>query len=80
MNHHDDNETELTTLATVAPGATIRLHDMAVELDEVDQLGRCDNRGSAAYGLELTSVEYLRGGKRRKRIYLSTTPVELLAS
>jgi len=56
----------------------VRLHNVAVQLDEVDQLGPCDNRGSAAYGYPLTRVSYLRRGKRREKIFLSHTPVELL--
>lgn len=80
MNHDTESEKEFTTLAAVTPGAIVRLHKMDVELESVDQLGRCTNRGSAAYGLELTKVEYHRRGKRREQVYLSNTPVERLAS
>jgi hypothetical protein len=37
-------------------------------------------RGSAAHGLDLTEVSYLRRGERRRQIYLSNTPVVRLAS
>lgn len=81
MNHNNEREENLTTtLSSVAPGDSVRLHHMAVQLDEVDQLGPCDNRGSAAYGFGLTRVAYRRNGKRRQRIFLSHTPVELLAA
>ena len=81
MNHYEEREENRTaTLASIVPGDEVRLHHMAVQLDEVDQLGPCDNRGSAAYGYDLTRVSFLRRGKRRERIYLSNTPVDLLAS
>lgn len=84
MNYNQEREENrtviLTTLASLESGDAIRLHRMPVQLDEVDQLGPCDNRGSAAYGYPLTKVSYLRRGKRRERIFLSQTPVELLAS
>jgi hypothetical protein len=82
MNHHYETETEkeIITLADVTAGANVRLHHMTVQLDEVDQLGPCDARGSAAHGLNLTEVSYLRRGQRRRQIYLSNTPVERLAS
>jgi len=82
MKHHDEKEKakRITTLADISPGANVQLHHMAVQLDEVDQLGRCDARGSAAYGLDLTEVSYLRRGERHRQIYLSNTPVERLAS
>ena len=80
MNHNKEREGNRTaTLATLEPGDAVRLHNFAVQLDEVDQLGPCDNRGSAAYGYPLTRVTYLRRGKRREKIFLSHTPVELLA-
>lgn len=81
MNHNDETEKKtLTTLADLNAGNIVRLSDRSVQLDEVEQLGMCDNRGSAAYGLDLTKVTYLRRGKRRERIYPSMTPVERLAS
>ena len=81
MNHNDETEKKtITTLADLDAGNIVRLGDRAVQLDEVEQLGMCDNRGSAAYGLDLTKVTYLRRGKRRERIYPSMTPVERLAS
>lgn len=82
MNHNYETEKakKITTLADVTAGANVKLHHMAVQLDEVDQLGPCDARGSAAYGLDLTEVSYLRRGERRRQIYLSNTPVERLAS
>lgn len=81
MNHNDNTENmTITTLAHLDAGNTVRLDDQAVQLDEVEQLGMCDSRGSAAYGLNLTKVTYLRRGKRRERIYPSMTSVERLAS
>ncbi len=69
-----------TTLATLAPGEVVRLHNRTVELTDVEQLGRCDVRGSAAYGLNLTEVAFVRRGKLRRRIYPSVTPVERIAA
>jgi hypothetical protein len=53
-------------MANFAP--SIAFDDRAVQLDEVERLGMCDTRGSAAYGLDLTKVTYLRRGRRRERI------------
>ncbi len=82
MNHsrktHEHDA--MTTLATLTPGAVVRLHNRTVELADVDQLGRCQVRGSAAYGLDLTEVAYLRRGRLRRRIYPSITPVERVAA
>ena len=81
MNYNDETgKKTIITLADLDAGSTIRLNDRAVELEDVEQLGMCDNRGSAAYGLDLTKVTYLRRGKRRERIYPSMTPIERLAS
>ncbi len=81
MNHNNETgKKSITTLADLDAGSTVRLGDRAVHLDEVEQLGTCDTRGSAAYGLDLTKVTYLRRGKRRERIYPSMTLIERLAS
>jgi hypothetical protein len=81
MNHNDETgKKTITTLADLDAGSTVRLDDQSVQLDEVEQLGMCDTRGSAAYGLDLTKVTYLRRGKRRERIYPSMTLIERLAS
>lgn len=81
MNYNDKTgKTTITTLGDLDAGTTVLLGDRVVELEEVDQLGTCRARGSAAYGLDLTKVTYLRRGKRRERIYPSMTPIERLAS
>lgn len=81
MNYNDETgKKTITTLADLEAGTLVLLGDRAVQLDAVDQLGTCRARGSAAYGLDLTKVTYLRRGKRRERIYPSMTPVERLAS
>jgi hypothetical protein len=77
---NNNQEKEMTTLADLDSGVSVLMHNKAVQLDEVDQLGPCDARGSAAYGLDLTRVAFIWRGKRRSRIYLSHTPVERLAS
>lgn len=78
-NNNDQERTPVITLAEVAAGTTVLLDDQAVELDQVDQLGICRARGSAAYGLRLTKVGYLRRGQHRERIYPSKTSVVRLA-
>lgn len=81
MNYDDETgKKTITTLADLNAGSTVLLDHRTVQLDEVEQLGMCDNRGSAAYGLDLTKVTYLRRGKRRARIYPSMTLIERLAS
>jgi hypothetical protein len=81
MNHNDEKGMKsIITLADVDAGSTVQFDDRVIELEDVEQLGRCDNRGSAAYGLNLTKVTYLRRGKRRERIYPSMTSIERLAS
>ena len=72
--------TSFITLATASAGTTVVLDDQEVELDEVDHLGTCRARGSAAFGMDLTKVSYLRHGKHRERIYPSKTLIERLAS
>lgn len=67
-----------TTLGAISAGSTIVLHRATVTVDDVEQLGRLDQRGSAMHGFPLTRIGFRSGGRTVERVYLSTTPVQQL--
>lgn len=75
-----DLNPNLTTLGDITAGSTILLHRATVQVEDVEQLGRLDQRGSAVHGFPLTRIAFRAGGRTVERVYLSTTPVQQLPS
>ena len=79
MNTHErnnDTSNTMTELSAVSTGTVIRLDDVPVTLERVEQLDAAEGALSPVRGLPLTKIKFRRNGRTKRRIYPSMMLVE----